>query len=149
MLTWGHSLGMRTFDRKKSKSGSRFTFRFFLPCVDARKKNRFLNRDPLFDFFLVGTHLLFRTMLMFRSYTAALPSPVYNDPLPSVYYSPPLCACPSVQNSLAKCLSSLYHSCTIMSTAPALSPTPMGTIKLQGQGLAVVKMALGLNYLAW
>ena len=88
-------------------------------------------------------------MLMFRSYTAALPSPVYNDPLPSVYYSPPLCACPSVQNSLAKCLSSLYHSCTIMSTAPALSPTPMGTIKLQGQGLAVVKMALGLNYLAW
>ena len=38
VLTWGHSLGMRTFDRKKSKSGSRFTFRFFLPCVDTGKK---------------------------------------------------------------------------------------------------------------
>ena len=46
-----------------------------------------------------------------------------------------------------KCLSSLYHCGTVKNTAPALFPAPMGTIKLQG--LAVVEMALGLNYLAW
>ena len=60
-----------------------------------------------------GSMSPFRTMLMFRSHTAALPSPVYNDPLPSVYCSPPRCACPYVLNSLAQVslcfISSWYH----------------------------------------
>ena len=55
----------------------------------------------------------------------------------------PICRTPR-----PKCLFSLYHcGTTIKSTAPALAPTPMGTIKLQEQELAVIKMALVLNYM--
>ena len=68
VLTWGHSLGMRTFDRKKSKSGSRFTFRFFLPCVDARKKKSVFESRSTFRFFSSGNapyevHVLFITAI--------------------------------------------------------------------------------------
>ena len=79
---------------------------------------------------------------MFRSCTAALPSPVYNDPLPSVYCSPPLCVRPYVQNSLAQ-VSLLFVPLYHHEHSPSPIPNPHGNHQVAGEWASSGQNGLG------